>query len=126
VAAIVVGALANQAFSHDPVLSLIFAKDAEASSIKGQGQDAVKGAEKAIDSAKKGLAKGEYKNPKDVEDHVSGLQKGIDKVNNLSNKLDQTKGQRARDQVKTDLKNAIRDVSGHTRDLSQKPKVPNQ
>jgi RHS repeat-associated protein len=105
--------------------SLIFSKDAEANSLKGQGKDASSDAEAAIETAKTGLAKGAYKNPADVRNHISGLQKGVDKVRSLSDKLDQTKGQKARDQVKSDLKTATRDVQSHTKDLSQKPKVQN-
>lgn len=54
--------------------------------------------------------------------HIDKLREGVDRVNNLSNQLDKTKGKTARDNIKNELRQEIDQVKGHEKDLRQKPR----
>jgi RHS repeat-associated protein len=104
------------------IKNFVFSKDAEAGQLQGAGREAIDRASATIEKASQDIAS--FKNPADVQDHIDGLQKSMDRVRDLSSQLDKTKGKTERDKIKAELKKEIDKVKGHEKDLRQKPKAP--
>jgi RHS repeat-associated protein len=121
-AALAAGAsAAHQAFTNamGAISGLFFSKDAEAGQLQAAGRDATDRANATIERASQDIAG--FKNPADVKSHIDELQKGVDRVRDLSGQLDKTKGKTERDKIKSDLQKAIDQVKGHEKDLRNKP-----
>ena len=106
--------------SVNSIKGLFFSKDAEAGQLQAAGRDATNKANAAIEKASQDIAS--YKNRDDVEKHIDKLKEGVARVGDLSRQLDKTKGKTERDKIKAELKAEIKDVNGHEKDLSEKPK----
>ena len=102
------------------ISGLYFSKDAEAGQLQAAGRDATNKANAAIEKASHDKAS--FKDPTDVQEHIDKLSEGVARVGDLSKQLDQTKGKAERDKIKAKLKAEIKEVNGHEKDLSDKPK----
>jgi len=67
------------------------------------------------------MASGKYKDKTDVGEHVRKLKEGLNDLQGKTQALKNAIGKKARDLAKAALKDVIKDVKGHVKDLVQKP-----
>lgn len=97
------------------------AKDPEAGQLQAAAKGAIDKASATIEKASQELAT--FKNPTNVRTHIDQLQKGVDRLRELSPQLDKTKGKAERDKIKSKIRRETDQVKGHEKDLREKPKV---
>ena len=99
-------------------------QDAQAGALIKAGKDVTEKATAAIGAAIAGIESGKYKDATDVQTHIDKLKEGLKDVAGKTEAMKNAIGQKARDAAKAALKDVIKDVKGHIRDLATKPPKP--